>query len=247
MWGGAIYWLAIPEESVKKIIIVPAHNEEKNVAQVLSAVREAAPDFDLLLVNDGSTDRTSAVARSFPSVAVIDLPLNLGIGGAVQTGFIYAEKHGYELAVQVDADGQHRPSEISPIVEPVLGGEADVVVGSRFMEKRGYRSTASRQLGIKLLSLTNRLLLRERISDSTSGFRAYSGKAIAILSRDYPDDYPEPEALYILKKKGLRLREVAVEMAGRAAGRSSIGFFRSIYYMAKVFLAIFVLVLRKEQ
>lgn len=166
---------------MKKIIIVPAHNEEKIIARVLSAVREAAPDFDILVVNDGSTDRTSAIARSFPSVAIIDLPLNLGIGGTVQTGFIYAEKHGYELAVQVDADGQHRPSDIAWIVEPVLGGEADVVVGSRFMEKRGYRSTASRQLGIKLFSLTNRLLLRERISDCTSGFRAYSGKAIAIL------------------------------------------------------------------
>ena len=231
---------------MKKIIVIPARNEEQTIAAVLSSVREAAPDFDILVVNDGSTDRTSAIARSFPSMVVIDLPVNLGIGGAVQAGFIYSEKRGYDLAVQVDADGQHRPSEIGRIVEPLLRGEADVVVGSRFREKRGYRSTASRQLGIKLCALTNRLLLRERITDSTSGFRAYGRKAIAILSRDYPDDYPEPEALYILKKKGLRLWEVPVDMAGRAGGRSSISFFRSVYYMVKVFLAIFVLFLRKE-
>ncbi len=232
---------------MKKIIIVPAYNEEKTIAGVLSAIRESAPDFDITVVNDGSTDRTSAIARSFPSVAVIDLPINLGIGGAVQTGFLYAEKHDYDLAAQVDADGQHKPSELGRILEPILRDEADAVVGSRFMEKRGYMSTISRLLGIKLFSLTNRVLLRERIADSTSGFRSYNRKAIAVLSRDYPDDYPEPEALYILKKKGLRIREVPVEMSGRTAGQSSIGFFRSVYYMIKVFLAIFVLVLRKEE
>ncbi|MGB7295256.1 MAG: glycosyltransferase family 2 protein [Candidatus Aminicenantales bacterium] len=232
---------------MKKIIVVPAYNEEKTVAAVLSAIREAAPDFDILVINDGSTDRTSEIVRSFPSVAVIDLPINLGIGGAVQTGFLYAERNGYDLAVQVDADGQHKPGEIGKILEPVLSGEADVAVGSRFIGKSGYKGKTSRQLGIKIFSLTNRLLLRERITDSTSGFRSYNRKAIEVLSGDYPDDYPEPEALYILKKKGLRIREVGVDMAGRLAGRSSISFFRSIYYMFKVFLAIFVLMLRKQE
>ncbi|MEW5901704.1 MAG: glycosyltransferase family 2 protein [Acidobacteriota bacterium] len=232
---------------MKKIIIVPAYNEQQSIGSVLSSIRDFSPDFDVAVVNDGSTDETSRIARTFPLARVIDLPINLGIGGAVQTGFLYAQAHGYDLAVQVDADGQHKPSEVQKIVEPVARAEADVVIGSRFAAAGGYQPRAWRRIGIKLFYFTNRLLLRERITDSTSGFRAYNRKAIAVLSGDYPDDYPEPEAIYILKKRGLRVIEVPVEMTGRAGGKSSISFLESIYYMIKVFLAIFVLILRKQE
>jgi len=230
---------------MKKIAIVPAYNEEKTVGTVLSEIKEACPDFDILVVDDGSSDRTAEVAATVPGVRVVILPCNLGIGGAVQTGFLYALRHGYEIAAQVDADGQHRPAEVGLLLGPILRGEADMVVGSRFIEKGGYRGRAWRRLGIRIFYLTNRLLLGEKITDSTSGFRAYNGKAIALAAEAYPDDYPEPEAIYIFKKNGLRILEVPVRMGDRRAGRSSIGVFESIYYMIKVFLAIFVLTLRR--
>lgn len=230
---------------MKKIAIVPAYNEEKTVGAVLAEIKEACPDFDILVVNDGSTDLTAEVAATVPGARVVTLPFNLGIGGAVQTGFLYARKHGYDVAVQIDADGQHRPAEVRLLLDPILKDEADMVVGSRFMEKGGYRGRATRRLGIRIFYLTNRLLLGERITDSTSGFRAYNGKAIVLAGEAYPDDYPEPEAIFIFKKNGLRIREVPVQMGDRRAGRSSIGFFESIYYMVKVFLAIFVLTLRR--
>ena len=232
---------------MKKIAIVPAYNEEKTIGAVLAELKESCPDFDILVVDDGSTDRTAEVARTVPGARVISLPVNVGIGGAVQTGFIYARRHGCDLAVQVDADGQHKPSEVRLILDPILKGEADMVVGSRFMEKGGYRGRIWRRLGIGMFYLTNRLLLGERITDSTSGFRAYNGRAIALASEAYPDDYPEPEAIYIFKRNGLRIREVPVQMGDRRAGKSSIGFFESIYYMVKVFLAIFVLFLRRPK
>jgi len=231
---------------MKKIAIVPAYNEEKTVGAVLAEIKEFCRDFDILVVNDGSTDRTAEIAGTVPGTRVVTLPINLGIGGAVQTGFLFARKHGYDLAVQVDADGQHKPAEVRLLLDPVLKNEADMVVGSRFMEKGGYRGRPWRRLGIRIFYLTNRLLLGERITDSTSGFRAYNGKAIALLSEAYPDDYPEPEAIYILKRRGMRVLEVPVQMESRRAGRSSIGFFGSVYYMVKVFLAIFVLFLRRQ-
>jgi hypothetical protein len=149
--------------------------------------------------------------------------------------------------VQIDGDGQHKPSEVSKITAPILRDEADVVIGSRFMEKGSYKKAVFRRAGIRLFSWTNRILLGERITDSTSGFRSYNKKAIAVLSEDYPDDYPEPEAVFILKRKGLTIKEVPVEMATRAGGKSSISVLGSIYYMIKVFLAIFVLMLRKQE
>jgi glycosyltransferase involved in cell wall biosynthesis len=237
----------MPSGLMKKIVIVPAYNEEKSIGAVLAEIKEFCRDFDILVVNDGSTDRTEEVARTVPGARVVTLPVNVGIGGAVQTGFLFARRHDYDVAVQVDADGQHRPAEVGRLLDPILRDEADTVVGSRFMEKSRYRGRIWRRLGIRLFALTNRLFLQERITDSTSGFRAYNRRAIAVLSETYPDDYPEPEAVYILKKRGLRIREVPVEMAGRRAGKSSIGFIESIYYMIKVFLAIFVLFLRRNK
>jgi glycosyltransferase involved in cell wall biosynthesis len=232
---------------LKKIAIVPAFNEEKTIGGVLSEIKEFCRDFEIVVIDDGSSDKTAKIAETIPGVRVITLPINVGIGGAVQTGFIYARKNNFDIAVQIDADGQHKPAEVKKLLEPILKDEADAVVGSRFIEKGAYRGGISRKLGIKLFELTNRLLLGEKITDSTSGFRAYNSRAADVLSRNYPDDYPEPEAVFILKRKGLRIREVPVEMIGRRAGRSSIGLLGSVYYMIKVFLAIFVLFLRKQE
>ncbi len=231
---------------MREIIIIPAYNEEENLGAVLSAIAAEAAGFDVVVVNDGSADGTSSVARSFPGVKVIDLPENIGIGGAVQTGFLYARDRGYELAVQVDGDGQHIPAEIRKIAAPIRSGEADVVIGSRFLDKAVFPESVFRRAGIAVFQLVNRALLRERITDSTSGFRAYNRRAIEVLAERYPDDYPEPEAIYILRRKGLRIREVSVEMKTRAGGRSSITLGRSLYYMVKVNLAILVLTLRKD-
>jgi glycosyltransferase involved in cell wall biosynthesis len=229
-----------------KIVIVPAYNEEKSLEGVLRSLRSEAPDFDIVVVNDGSKDGTARAARRVASVKVIDLPENIGIGGAVQTGFLYSLSHTHEIAVQVDGDGQHKPSEIPKILAPLLADEADVVIGSRFTGKAEFRGSLFRRAGIRFFQMINAFLLGQRITDSTSGFRAYNRKAIDILGQSYPDDYPEPEAIYILKRKGLRVREVPVEMNSRAAGRSSIRFWKSLYYMLKVCLAIFVLLLRRD-
>ncbi len=197
---------------MKKIAIIPAFNEEKNIASVLFSLRQHEPEFDLLVINDGSQDRTSTVARKTNLAVVIDLPANVGIGGAVQTGFIYSQRKGYDLAVQVDGDGQHDPAEIKKILQPILEDKADMVIGSRFLGQSRFRSTFWRRVGIKLFSLLNRIFLGQAFTDSTSGFRAFNRKAIEILSQNYPDDYPEPEAIFILKKRVLRIVEVPVAM-----------------------------------
>jgi len=232
---------------VKKLIIVPAFNEDKTIGGVLEEIRDHCRGFDILVIDDGSTDRTAEIAGSYPGVQVIHLAVNLGIGGAVQTGFLYAREKGYDTAVQVDADGQHKPAEVPKLLQPLERGEADAVIGSRFLEKGSYRGPAGRRLGIRLFSLTNRLILGQRIRDSTSGFRAFNRRAIDVLSQEYPDDYPEPEAIYILQKRKMRIREIPVEIAGRKGGKSSISLPESLYYMVKVFLAIFVLILRKHE
>jgi len=232
---------------MKKLAIVPAYNEEKNIEGVIRGIQKEAPDHDILVINDGSKDRTSEIVRKFESVKIVDLPMNLGIGGAVQTGFIYCWEKGYDICIQVDGDGQHKPSEIKKIEEPIINGEADMVIGSRFLGSSTYKTTFLRRMGIKIFYLANRLFLREKIKDSTSGFRAYNRKAVEILRRYYPDDYPEPEAIFILKKKGLRIKEVGVEMEERKGGRSSITFFRAIYYMVKVSIGIAIHILRKEE
>jgi glycosyltransferase involved in cell wall biosynthesis len=232
---------------MRKIVIIPAFNEEKAIAGVLHDVRTHAPDFDVLVVNDGSVDETSRIAKETGIASVVDLPKNVGIGGAVQTGFIYAVRKGYDIAVQIDGDGQHNPEEISRLVDPILKGESDVVIGSRFLSDSSFRSSLPRRLGIKLFTLTNKILLQENITDSTSGFRAYNKKALEILFCDYPDDYPEPEAVYILIKSGLRVTEIGATMNERQGGRSSITFLKSLFYMVKVFLAIFIRMMKKKK
>jgi len=230
---------------MKKIAIIPAFNEEKNIEMVILSIKQWQPDFDIVVINDGSVDLTSSVARQTKQAVVIDLPANIGIGGAVQTGFIYSRRKDYDLAVQIDGDGQHDAAEIEKLIEPILTQKADMVIGSRFLSQSKYKGTTWRRLGIKIFALLNLIFLGEKITDSTSGFRAFNRRAIEILSQDYPDDFPEPETIFFLKKKGLKVMEVPVSMNFRQAGRSSLTLFKSVYYMIKVTLAISILMLRK--
>ena len=233
---------------MKILAIVPSFNEEENIAGVIESIKRAEPLVDILVVNDGSNDRTGEVARSSGLARVVNLPCNLGIGGAVQTGFIFAKREGYDIAFQFDGDGQHIASEIEKILVPVRNDLADVVIGSRFCGKdEGYRSTFSRRLGIKVFEIVNSVLIRQRITDNTSGFRAYNRKAIHFLARNYPMDYPEPEAIFILGKNGFRLKEVPVLMRERGRGRSSISGIVSLYYMIKVLLALVVCCMRPRE
>jgi len=223
------------------IAIVPALNEEGSIARVIEEIRAYDPELRIVVVDDGSTDRTAEAARAADAM-VLRLPFNLGIGGAVQTGLRYAHENGFEFAVRVDGDGQHDAAQLATVIEPVLRDEADIAVGSRYLGLggEGYRSTASRRLGIRILASTVSLLTRQRITDPTSGFQALNRKAIALFAADYPHDYPEVEGLVLLVRHRLRLREVPIEMRPRATGRSSIRTLSSAYYMVKVLLALFV-------
>jgi glycosyltransferase involved in cell wall biosynthesis len=229
----------------KRVAIVPALNEEGNVARVIAEIRAFDAGLDVVVIDDGSADRTADVAAA-AGAHVLRLPFNLGIGGAVQTGFRYAFEHGYDLAVRVDGDGQHDPSQLGAILEPVLSGQADICVGSRFAGSDGYRSSRSRRAGIRILAWTVSALVRQRVTDTTSGFQALNRDGIRLFAADYPHDYPEVEATVMVVKNRLRLAEVPVSMRERGAGRSSITALRSIYYMVKVLLAIFVGMFRRN-
>ena len=227
------------------LAIVPAYNEEHSITKVIEELRSIELNLDILIVNDGSDDNTSGAARKTGNVKVIDLPLNLGIGGAVQTGFIYARQNNYDIAIQFDGDAQHVASEIEKIIAPIISGEADVAIGSRFLENRGnYKADFVRKLGIIIFQVVNSVLNRKTITDCTSGFRSYNKKTIKFLSEYYPVDYPEPEAVILLLKNGFVLKEVMVEMRQRWNGISSISYFDGMYYMIKVLLAIFMTALR---
>jgi len=176
----------------------------------------------------------------------VRLPFNLGIGGAVQTGFRYAHENGYELVVRCDGDGQHDPSQLPNVLAPVLAGEADIAVGSRFVEGAGYRSSATRRVGIRLLAWIVSAIARQRVTDTTSGFQALNRKALELFAADYPHDYPEVEGMVMTIKHRLRLVEVPVSMREREHGRSSITALRSIYYMTKVLVALFVGLFRRR-
>jgi glycosyltransferase involved in cell wall biosynthesis len=222
-----------------RLAIVPAFDEEASVGAVVDEIHAAGLGFDVLVVDDGSRDRTAAVARAH-GAHVVRLPFNLGIGGAVQTGYRYARERGYELAVQVDGDGQHDAGQLAALIAPVLAGEADLSVGSRFAGAGDYRAPFARRMGIRLFAGAISRLTGQHLTDTTSGFRAASRRAIELFAADYPHDYPEVETTVIAVKERLRLVEVPVTMRERAAGRSSITAGRSVYYMAKVSLALFV-------
>lgn len=221
---------------MKVLAIVPAFNEEHSVAAVVAEIRSLG-FVDVLVVNDGSEDETSAAARQ-AGARVLDLPFNLGIGGAVQAGYLFAMRIGYDVAVQVDGDGQHDATEIPKLLEPLASGEVDLVLGSRSLGPPSYPMPASRRFGARVFSATVSLITRQRLLDTTSGFRAAGKQAIAYLAEHYPRDYPEVEALVLLRRAGFRIVEVSCRFRERAGGQSSITPLRSIYYMIKVHLAI---------
>jgi len=236
---------ATPLATVRRIAIVPAFNEERNVGRVLDELHALDPGLDVVVVSDGSTDRTADVAASRGAHVVV-LPFNLGIGGAVQTGFRHAWESGYELAVRLDGDGQHDPAELAALVAPIAAGEADLVVGSRFVAAGGYRSSAARRVGIRILARVVSMIAGQRLTDTTSGFQACNRRAIAVYASDLPHDYPEVEGMVLAIRHRVRVVEVPVTMREREHGRSSIGALASIYYMIKILLALFVDLFRRD-
>jgi glycosyltransferase involved in cell wall biosynthesis len=231
--------------NAQKLAVVPAYNEEESVGTVVRRLQDHAPEYDILVVDDGSTDDTPAIAEA-AGARVLRLPFNLGIGGAMQTGFRFAFEEGYDIAVQIDGDGQHDPTQLPKILEPVLAGEADLCVGSRFTGEGAYRSSFVRRIGIKIFARLVSAVVRQKLTDTTSGFRAVNRRGIALFAADYPHDYPEVEATVMSVKHKLRLKEVPVEMRERGGGSSSITALRSVYYMTKVLLAIFVGLFRRN-
>lgn len=231
----------------KILMIIPAYNEAQNIEGTINSIQQHNSNkYDILIINDGSTDETEKIVRNIPNVELLNLKVNLGIGGAVQTGFKYAHKYDYQIAIQFDGDGQHNAEEIEKLIAKVQNDGFDMVIGSRFIDKQGFQSTIMRRLGIIIFEVLNSVLIGQRISDNTSGFRAYSKRAIDYLSKNYPQDYPEPETVIILAKKGFRITEVPVIMNDRQGGVSSINGMKSMYYMVKVILSILITTLRKN-
>jgi glycosyltransferase involved in cell wall biosynthesis len=223
----------------KVLVIIPAYNEERSVGRVVDEVTTYLPQIDALVVNDGSSDLTSEIAQSKGAI-VLDLPFNLGIGGAMQAGYQYAYEKGYDIAIQVDADGQHDPKEIVKLLKALEEKKMDVAMGSRFLGHSEFKSSLMRRIGIFIFSRVISMIVGQKITDPTSGFRAANRKAIQLFASNYPQDYPEPEAVVLLHQCRLKMEEVPVGMSERHSGESSITKIRSVYYMVKVLLAIFV-------
>lgn len=229
---------------MKTLVIIPAYNEEHSIRGVIDDLRQHLSNADIVVVDDGSRDATGKVAESLGAI-VLTLPFNLGIGAAVQAGYRFAMRNGYEIAFQFDGDGQHRADQVSTLLRPLLSGDADMVIGSRFLEKGGYDAEISRLFAIKVLSRIISVFVGQSVTDPTSGFRAANSRAIAFYNSYYPDDYPEPEAVVLLHKAGFRIAEVPVLMRKRLIGSSSITLLRGVYYMVKVVLAIIVDMIKK--
>jgi glycosyltransferase involved in cell wall biosynthesis len=226
---------------------VPAWNEAGAIAGVVDEVRRLDPAIEVVVVDDASSDDTAEIAAS-RGATVLRLPFNVGIGGAVQTGFRYALAEGYERAVRLDGDGQHDASQIPKILKPIEAGEADLVIGSRFVDPGGaYRPPLARRIGIRVFARLVSTLGRQKVSDTTSGFIALDQAGIELFATEYPHDYPEVEATLVALRSGLRLAQVQVEMRERTTGASSITFIRSLYYIVKVTLALLVASMRRYQ
>lgn len=231
---------------MKKLIIIPAFNESVNIANTVKEIEKKAPEFDYVVINDCSKDNTLDVLKK-KHINYINLPVNLGIGGAVQTGYKYAFENGYDVAVQVDGDGQHDPAFLDKLCDALVNDNADMVIGSRFIENEGFQSTFMRRVGIMYFTKIIHWLTKATITDPTSGFRMANRKVIEMFAEDYPRDYPEPESAVCLLKNNFKVVEVPVQMKARQGGESSIKLWDSVYYMIKVSLAIFVECSRKHK
>lgn len=220
-------------------IIIPAFNEEACIGMLMDEIRCELPGYSVIVVSDGSDDRTAAVSAEYGAI-VLDLPCNIGVGGAVQAGFRYAFEKGFSFAVRCDGDGQHPPHEISALLAAMDTAGTDMVIGSRFLDKKSYRSTWFRYCGIRGLSLFLSLICRQRVTDPTSGFQVINRPLLFFLSRCYPTDYPEPEALALIRRQGYSFCETSVVFRERQAGESSIRTWGTLYYVFKVLLALLV-------
>ncbi len=231
---------------LKILIIVPAFNEGGNIGRTVKEILAQPLALDVLVIDDGSKDGTVEEAQA-AGAKVVRLPFNLGIGGAVQTGFRYADEQGYDIAIQIDGDGQHDASFVPALIVPINANQADMVIGSRFISEGGFKSTFSRRLGINFFVQLINALTGVKISDPTSGFRAYNRKLIGLFAQYYPQDFPEPEAVVVASQERARIVEVSVAMRKREAGNSSIRYFKSLYYMVKVTIAILLHMIRQRR
>lgn len=222
---------------MKVLVIIPAYNEAGNIENTISTLTATCPEVDYVVVNDCSTDATKEILEA-GGYSYLDLPINLGIGGGIQAGYKYAIENGYEIAVQFDGDGQHNAEYIRNLIQPIVDGEADMVVGSRFIEREGFQTSGLRRLGIHIINGTIRLCTGYRATDATSGFRATNRRLTKFFSLNYAQDYPEPEAIVTAIRNGFRVKDIPVVMNERMEGVSSINALKSMYYMVKVILAV---------
>ena len=231
---------------MKSLVIIPAYNEEKSILNTVADIRKNAPDFDYIIINDCSQDKTLQLCKD-AGIPVINLPINLGIGGAVQTGYLYAKKNHYDYAVQFDGDGQHDAAFLQEMRDYMYAHDLDMLIGSRFIEKEGFQSSSLRRFGIRYFSGLIRLLTGKRITDPTSGMRMVNESIIKMYADCYPKDYPEPESVVAVLQAGKKVEEYPVVMRERKEGVSSISPLKSVYYMIKVTLAILVERIRREE
>jgi glycosyltransferase involved in cell wall biosynthesis len=220
--------------SLRTLVILPAYNEADSIAAVVTELRQRLPEADVLVVDDGSRDATAARVPRGPGITVVSLPFNLGIGGAMQTGYRFAEIHGYDMAIQVDADGQHPPHMVRRVLDHLRDSGADMVIGSRFLQEGTFRPGLSRMVGIRVLRALIRSLSGRTITDCTSGFRAVNRRVIKAFAHWYPDDYPEPEVVLLLLVRGFSVSEIGVEMEARKTGQTSIPLIKGLFYVVKV-------------
>jgi glycosyltransferase involved in cell wall biosynthesis len=231
---------------MKKLIIIPAYNESENIVGTVEDIKKNAPDFDYVVINDCSTDNTLQILKEH-DYNYVSLPINLGIGGAVQTGYKYAEKYGYDIAVQVDGDGQHDPAFLAKMADYLEERDLDMVIGSRFIDKEGFQSSFMRRVGIVYFTGLIKLLTGKTITDPTSGLRLAGKKVIKLFAENYPKDYPEPETAVTAINHGMKIEEIPVIMRARQGGVSSITMKKSVYYMVKVTIAIIIEALRGKK
>ena len=236
-------------KKLRILVIIPAYNEQESIQNTVENLKQACNTMehqvDYVVINDGSKDNTLNILKQ-NHFSFIDLPVNLGIGGGMQTGYLYAYQNNYDIAIQLDGDGQHDPHYIQKLIQPLVNGQADMAIGSRYIEKTGFQSTGMRQLGIKIISTSLKILCRSKVLDVTSGFRACNKKLIHFFVDHYAQDYPEPEAIISVIRNGYKIEEVPVVMNERQGGTSSISGFKSIYYMCKVELALLIQAIRKK-